>query len=308
LLLTSDVCWTFHPAQGIIGVCGFTICQNPNNFYEQKYYRPMGGCVISIFGEFSMETNTVATPETNQPESLADIQRKTKYTGTVIKTTLAGALVDIGMDTPAVIHISQLQKEPINRVEDVVTIGQTVDVWVKRVEPKRNRIELTMIEPLDVEWREINKGMTLKGKITRIESFGIFVDVGAERPGLVHISEITHDYIKTPNDVVKEGEEVEVQVLDVNRRRKQIKLSMKALEVKPAPEPKPAKRTKAVVQEEPSEPVPTAMEIAFREAMERSDNNEEQPQVQTKTKSTKTAEEMDDIFSRTLENKVEGSK
>jgi len=267
----------------------------------------MGGCVISIFGEFSMETNTVATPETNQPESLADIQRKTKYTGTVIKTTLAGALVDIGMETPAVIHISQLQKEPTNRVEDVVTIGQTVYVWVKRVEPKRNRIELTMIEPLDVEWREINKGMTLKGKITRIESFGIFVDVGAERPGLVHISEITHDYIKTPNDVVKEGEEVEVQVLDVNRRRKQIKLSMKALEVKPAPEPKPAKRKKTVVKEEPSEPVPTAMEIAYREAMERSDNNEEQPQVQTKTKSTKTAEEMDDILSRTLENKVEGS-
>ena len=82
---------------------------------------------------------------------------------------------------------------------------------------------------------------------------------------------------------------------------------MKALEVKPAPEPKPAKRKKTVVKEEPSEPVPTAMEIAYREAMERSDNNEEQPQVQTKTKSTKTAEEMDDILSRTLENKVEGS-
>jgi len=235
-----------------------------------------------------METDIVATSETNQPESLADIKRKTKYSGTVIKTTLAGAVVDIGMDTPAVIHISQLQKEPTNRVEDVVTIGQTVDVWVKRVEPNRNRIELTMIEPLNLEWREINKGMTLKGKITRIENFGVFVDVGAERPGLVHISEITHDYIKTPNDVVKEDEEVEVQVLDVNRRRKQIKLSMKALEVKPAPEPKPAKRKKAVIEEEPSEPVPTAMEVAFREAMERSDNHEEQPSVQTRTKSVRT--------------------
>lgn len=255
-----------------------------------------------------METDVVATPEINQPESLADIKRKTKYTGTVIKTTLAGALVDIGMDTPAVIHISQLQKEPTNRVEDVVTIGQSVDVWVKRVEPKRNRIELTMIEPLDLEWREINKGMTLKGKITRIESFGIFVDVGAERPGLVHISEITHDYIKTPNEVVKEGEEVEVQVLDVNRRRKQIKLSMKALEVKPAPEPKAPKRKKTVVEEAPSEPVPTAMEVAFREAMERSDNHEEPIPVQAKTKSIKNTEEMDDILNRTLQNKVEGSK
>lgn len=256
-----------------------------------------------------METDVVATQETEQPVELADIKRKTKFTGTVIKTTLAGALVDIGLGTPGVIHISQLQKEPTNRVEDVVQVGQSVEVWVKRVEPKRNRIELTMIEPLDLEWREIKKGMVIKGKVTRLESFGVFVDIGAERPGLVHISEITHDYIKTPGEVVNEGDEVEVQVLEVNRRKKQIKLSMKSLEDKPDFKPKAVSKKKEDKKEEVEEaPVPTAMEMALREAMERTkDANEDEP-AQSKQKVATEDKEFEDILSRTLENKVRTAK
>jgi small subunit ribosomal protein S1 len=160
-----------------------------------------------------METEVLAIPETAPASELSEIKRKTHYTGTVIKTTLAGAVIDIGMDTPGVVHISQLQSEAVNRVEDVVKPGQQVDVWVHRVVPKKNRIELTMIKPLDLEWRDIQPDMVVKGKVTRLEKFGAFVDIGAERPGLVHISELTQDYIKTVGDVVKEGDEVEVKVL-----------------------------------------------------------------------------------------------
>ena len=185
-----------------------------------------------------METEALATPETDQAAELGEIKRKTHFTGTVLKTTLAGAVIDIGMDTPGVVHISQLQSEPVNRVEDVVQPGQQVDVWVHRVVPKKNRIELTMIRPLDLEWRDIQPDMVVKGKVTRLEKFGAFVDIGAERPGLVHISEMTHDYIKTVGDVVKEGDEVEVKVLNVDKRKRQIKLSMKALEEPPVKEVK----------------------------------------------------------------------
>jgi len=157
-----------------------------------------------------MEENVVATSEILQPENIQELKRKMKFTGTVLKTTLAGAVVDIGMPVPGVIHISQLQEQATNRVEDVVQPGQTVDVWIKRVDPKKNRIELTMIEPLGLEWREIEDNMVIKGKVTRLEKFGAFIDIGAERPGLVHISEMTHDYIKTPSDVLKEGDEIEV--------------------------------------------------------------------------------------------------
>lgn len=263
-----------------------------------------------------METSPVA-PETIEeiPASgdLNELKRKMHFTGTVVKITLAGAVVDIGQPFPGVVHISQLSAEPVNRVEDVVKEGQEVEVWVRRVYPKKNRIELTMIKPLGLEWREIEKDMVLNGKVVRIEKFGVFVDIGAERPGLVHISEITHDYIKTPGDAVKEGDEVEVKVLNVNRQKKQIKLSMKALEEPPVKAPKvkeekPVKANKespkgAPVDEEPKEPpVPTAMEIAFREAMERSTDRVDEAAVKTKKGNTQQ-DEMEKILSRTLETR-----
>jgi small subunit ribosomal protein S1 len=253
-----------------------------------------------------MDTNEIAALESENPIDLADIKRKTKFTGTVVKTTLAGAIVDIGLGMLGVVHISQLQGEPTNRVEDVVHIGQTVEVWVKRVEPKRNRIELTMIEPLDLEWREIKKGMTVKGKVTRLEKFGAFVDIGAERPGLVHISEMTQGFIKTPGDLVKEGDEVEAQVLAVNRRKKQIKLSMKALEEKAVKPAKPVEKEREVVEEPKEAPIPTAMEMALREAMERSSTQLPPPsqKARRKYKNSNSSDEIEDILERTLQNKV----
>ncbi len=256
-----------------------------------------------------METEALAAQENAEINNLNDIQRKMHFTGTVTKTTLAGAVVDIGMDTPGVVHISQLQSGPVNRVEDVVHPGQTVEVWVRRVFPKKNRIELTMIEPLALEWREITKGMVIKGKVTRIEKFGAFVDIGAERPGLVHISEMTHDYIKSPNEVVKEGDEIEVQVLSVNRHKKQIKLSMKALEEKPVKVAREVQHQKSGDNTVKEAPVPTAMEVALREAMERSQSREEEePQVKGKQKSNASKDEIEDILARTLQHKARTSK
>lgn len=257
-----------------------------------------------------METEALAALENTENPELENIKRKMQFSGTVIKTTIAGAVVDIGLSTPGVVHISQLSTEPVNRVEDVVTAGQQVEVWVKRVFPKKDRIELTMIKPLDLEWREITKGMNLKGKVTRLEKFGVFVDIGAERPGLVHISEMTHGYIKNPGEIVKEDDEIEVQVLNVNRQKKQIKLSMKALEEKPekvVKEPLPqVSRAANVAEEGPKEePVPTAMEMALREAMERSKSREPEVQLsRSKQKTAATSNEIEQILARTLKNKA----
>jgi predicted RNA-binding protein with RPS1 domain len=260
---------------------------------------------------------SAATPE---EMALTEVQPKSKYTGTVNKITLAGAIVDIGLDTPGVIHISQLQKDPVNRVEDVVEIGQSVEVWVRRVVPQKGRIELTMIEPLDLEWREIEPDMVLKGKVVRLEKFGAFVDVGAERPGLVHISELAHGYVKDPSEIVKDGDEVEVKVLSVSRRKKQIKLSMKALAPEPEAKPKAERgsgsrsprRPTVEIEEAPEPPVPTAMEMALREAMERSKQQTDEENLQEKSpakaKSAASNQELEDILSRTLQNKVKTGK
>lgn len=241
------------------------------------------------------------------------LEPKTKITGRVVKTTLAGVLVDIGQELPGVIHISQLQKEQINKPEDVVQVGQTVEAWVRRI--KKDRIELTMIEPLAMEWNEIKPEIVVKGKIVRLETYGAFVDFGAERPGLIHVSEISRGYIKNPREVVKEGEEVEAVVLDVNRKKKQIRLSMKALETE-SEEFKPAKKEgrkergkrkskkealNLEVQEEPKEPEMTGMQIAWQEALDRANARDKGE----KTKRVKTgSDEQEDILNRTLEKRL----
>ena len=263
-----------------------------------------------------MDTNVVTVPDSAPSVDLASIKRKTHFSGTILKASLAGAVVDIGLEVPGVVHISQLREEHTNRVEDVVQVGQVVDVWVRRVDPKKQRIELTMIPPLELEWREITKGMELKGKVVRLEKFGAFVDIGAERPGLVHISEMTHGYIKSPGDIVKEGDEVDVQVLEVNLRKRQIKLSMKALEEKPevvVKESKPRKEkskekaVQAVEEVDKEPPVPTAMEMALREAMDRT-KAQETVKNKPKRKPSSANEEMEDMLARTLEHKVRTSK
>lgn len=249
-----------------------------------------------------MEDNTLAITENAEVTDISDVKRKMHFSGTVMKTTLAGALVDIGLETPGVVHISQLQKEPVNKVEDVVQVGGSVDVWVRRVDKNKGRIELTMIEPLALEWREIKKDKVVKGKVQRIENFGVFVDIGAERPGLVHISEITHDYIRDPKEVINEGDEVDVKVLGVDRRRKKIKLSMKALEEKPEKVVKKAlKEDKKSTEKE--EVIPTAMEMAWREAMERAQTQNDE-EIKPKQKTIPQDDEMDDLLSRTLEHQV----
>jgi ribosomal protein S1 len=247
-----------------------------------------------------------AEEKTNR--TIEDIKRKDKLSGTVVKTLLAGAIIDIGIEgVSGILHISQLKKEEtVNRVEDVLQVGQTVDVWVKRIFPKRNRVELTMIEPLGLEWREIQEGMVVTGTVERLEKYGAFVEIGAERPGLVHISELAHGFIRAPEDAVKVGEEIEVKVLNVNRRRKQIKLSLKATLEKPQEiARKVQKQAATATAEEPEEaPVPTAMEMAMREAMEKSQANETEPTSPSAKKSSKSKQAQEGILSRTLENKI----
>ncbi len=253
--------------------------------------------------------------EINETTPATTLGPKTKLSGTISKITLAGALVDVGQELPGVLHISQIQKDPINKVEDVLKPGQRVETWVRRV--KKDRIELTMIEPLGMEWGEIQPEMVVKGKVVRLETYGAFVDFGAERPGMVHVSELTRGYVKTPGEVVKEGDEIEAVVLEVNRKKKQIRLSMKALMPEIVEEEKPAREakkprggkhgkkeeTQEVAEEAPKEPEMTAMQIAWQMAMDRAKDKGGTKSVKVKTVKT-TSSEQEDILNRTLEKRL----
>ena len=275
-------------------------------------------------------------PVVVEKDSTQEIKPKMQFTGTVLKTTLAGAVVDIGAGKNAVIHVSQIavpDSQPIKSVKDVLQEGQQIEVWVRKV--KDERIELTMFKPLDLEWRDIKKEMVVKGKVVRIESFGVFLDIGAERPGLIHISELAHGYVRTPGDVVKDGDELEAQVIDVNKKKKQIKLSLKALQPEPVHEvqdhpaeqkkDKPARRQKKANRrskdegynenldelahltnsEKAAEAEPTAMEIAMREAMERAKARKQEDKVRKTKAAVSTTQE--ELLARTLEQKTTNS-
>ena len=236
------------------------------------------------------------TENISSPEKL---KQKAQVSGKVLKTTLAGALVDIGADQPAILPISQLKKEPVRRVEDVVKAGDSVEAWVRSTENKSGRIELTLIEPILMEWRDIKKGMELSGKVGRIEKFGAFIELGAERPGLVHVSEMADEYVRSPEDFVKIGQDVEVHVLEVNKRKKQIKLSMKG----PAVE-------EVIEEEEAAEPAPTAMESALRKARlldDEADENESPKEKILDTEEPEAQDAMEDILARTLEQRVKSA-
>ena len=231
--------------------------------------------------------------------SSTQVKRKDKFTGTVKKITLGGAMIDLGLDRPGFLHVAQI-KQPVKRIEDVLTEGEEIDVWVRRANPGKDFIELTTSEPLALEWREIKKGLRISGTVAKIEKFGAFVDIGAERPGLVHVSEMSHDYVRTPEDVVKVGDQVEAMVLGVDRKKRQIKLSMKALVDRPEAIMKELNETERAAD---NTPVPNAMEFALRAAMEKSKGaGGGRKSKQTKSRRKK---EMDDIFSRTLENYTE---
>ena len=212
----------------------------------------------------------MANEELKTPETIEDLEPKMKVMGKVLKTSLAGAIVDVGVGVPGVVHISKIQKESVTRVSDVLKEGQEVEVWIQRVDPETKKIELTMLEPLGIDWQEIHPDMELVGKVTRIEKYGVFVDIEAERPGLVHISEMAHGYVRTPTDIVQKGDEVNVKVLKVNNRKKQIKLSMKALE-----EPPLSSFEIEEDNDEKREVTPTAFEAAIRKAMESSSADKE---------------------------------
>jgi len=211
----------------------------------------------------------MANEELKTPETIEDLEPKMKVVGKILKTSLAGAIVDVGVGVPGVIHISKIQKGSLTRVSDVLKEGQAVEVWIRRTDPENKKIELTMLEPVGMDWPEIRPDMELLGKVTRIEKYGVFVDIEAERPGLVHISEMAHGYVRTPTDIVQKGDEINVKVLNVNRRKKQIKLSMKALE------DSPLESLNFEDDDEKREVTPTSFEAAIRKAMESNGENSE---------------------------------
>lgn len=228
--------------------------------------------------------------------SLGDVERGMKLAGAVKRIELGGAIIDVGLEEcDAMLHISQIRRRRVNNVRDFLSEGQEVTVWVRNVDKVNARLDVTMIEPPAVSWDTLAAGQVHEGKVVRIEKFGVFVDIGAERPGLVHISELAHGYVNAPGDVVSKGQTVEVKVLGVNRDKHQIDLSVKA--ALPVPrEEMPVQPEETASEADTSI---TAMGEALKRALEGSGSGKKRAEESRKRQ--RVADEQEDIIQRTLQ-------
>lgn len=155
--------------------------------------------------------------------------------GTIQRITDFGAFVDIG-GVDGLVHISQLSHQHVDKPSDVVAEGQKVTVKVLSVDRDNERISLSIKETLPGPWTNIEekvaKGSIVEGTVKRLVSYGAFIEILPGVEGLVHISQISHKHIATPFEVLKEGQQVKVKVLEVIEKEQRISLSIKELEEK----------------------------------------------------------------------------
>lgn len=153
--------------------------------------------------------------------------------GTVARLTNFGAFIDLG-GVDGLVHISQIAHEHVKNPGDVLKIGDTVNVKILSVDQDRGRVSLSIKDTLPGPWESIEDkapiGSVLDGTVKRLTSFGAFVEVFPGVEGLVHISQISHQHIATPHEVLQEGQEVQVKVLDVRPEDNRLSLSIKALQ------------------------------------------------------------------------------
>lgn len=231
----------------------------------------------------------------NAPQSLSDLAPKMELKGTVKRIELYGAFVDIGVGQDALLHISQLGQPNVRNVEDVVKAGDEITVFVVKVDAAAGRVALSLVKPADFTWDDLQEGQMVKGKVVRIETYGAFVDIGAPRPAMIHVSELSDNYVGSPSDVVKMGEEIEARVIKINRKKQQIDMSMKT-----AVEP-----VETVMQsDEPEEEIPTAFAVALRQAMDNEEKRagRDRRENRDRDRRDKINREREDIISRTLKS------
>ena len=154
------------------------------------------------------------------------------YTGTVKSLTSYGAFVDIG-GVDGMVHISELSWSRIKHPSEVVSVGDTVDVYVIKADPEKKKISLGMKDPNENPWENFMSkyevGDVAEVKIVKLMSFGAFAEVVPGVDGLIHISQIADHRVEKPEDELQEGQMVEVKITDINTETQKISLSRRAV-------------------------------------------------------------------------------
>jgi len=150
----------------------------------------------------------------------------------IVRLAEFGAFAEIEKGVEALIPVSEMSWGRVNRPRDVVSIGQVVETVILRVEPDKRRIALSMKQASPDPWADVDQDFPqnaiVTGRVTKLTDFGAFVELRPGVEGLVHVSELSDQHVRTPADAVQAGQDVTVKVLSVNMDQRRVSLSVKA--------------------------------------------------------------------------------
>jgi small subunit ribosomal protein S1 len=184
-----------------------------------------------------------------------------------------GAFVDLdGID--GLIHISELSWSHVNHPSEILNIGDTVKVKVLDIDRDRQRISLGLKQTQEDPWQRIvdtyNVGDELAGKVTKVVTFGAFVEILDGVEGLVHISELAAHHVESPREIVHPGDEIRVKILEIDSERRRLSLSAKRVEdqILPVSRPGEPPREPAAESDDETAPGAEADAVAVADALE----------------------------------------
>ncbi|EKC80921.1 hydroxymethylbutenyl pyrophosphate reductase [human gut metagenome] len=180
----------------------------------------------------SINKVTAEENKAKRDEFWKNVEVDKQYTGVVKSLTSYGAFVDIG-GVDGLCHISELSWNNIKHPSEVVSVGDTIEVYVKDIDTENHKVSLGYKKAEDNPWEQLKNnypiGSTFHAPVVSLTKFGAFVRILPGVDGLVHISEISNDRVEKVSDALKVGDMVDVKLLDVDFDKKRISLSMKAL-------------------------------------------------------------------------------
>ena len=179
----------------------------------------------------SINKVTAEENKARRDEFWKNVEVDKQYTGVVKSLTSYGAFVDIG-GVDGLCHISELSWNNIKHPSEVVSVGDTIEVYVKSYDPENQKVSLGYKKEEDNPWEKLKNeypiGSEFEAPVVSITKFGAFVRILPGIDGLVHISEISNERVNKVSDVLKVGDMVKVKLINVDFDRKRISLSMKA--------------------------------------------------------------------------------
>ncbi len=180
----------------------------------------------------SIRAVTAEERKANQEKIWNEIEVGAKYHGTVKSLTSYGAFVDIG-GVDGMVHVSELSWNRIKTPGDVVKVGDEIDVYVISFDPAKHKISLgyktAEMNPWNQFMMKYSEGDVVDAKIVKLMTFGAFAEILPGVDGLIHISQIADKRIGKPEDVLSEGQEVQVKITQIDAENKRISLSIRAL-------------------------------------------------------------------------------